>query len=225
MIKMNQKALKKAKREELAKSRYEHKKPGDLGHMDLKLLPPIAGEKIIKGQKEYLLTLIDDTTRQANFEIIQGKNQHQVRTGLIKIFRRSQIEYKAILKAILSDNGKEFKGSQKHQKQINGYYKAKTKPEGQQHAVALLLEEMNIKHRYTQVRRPQTNGKVERLNRTISEEFLTKVKFENRLHREAQLRLWEYHYHHHRPHQGINKMTPKQKLDTQLYPLKFLQKM
>ena len=71
MIKMNQKALKKAKREELAKSRYEHKKPGDLGHMDLKLLPPIVGEKIIKGQKEYLLTLIDDTTRQANFEIIQ----------------------------------------------------------------------------------------------------------------------------------------------------------
>jgi len=171
--------------------------------MDLKLLPPIVGEKIIKGQKEYLLTLIDDTTRQANFEIIQGKNQHQVRTGLIRIFRRSQIEYKAIL----SDNGKEFKGSQK---QINAYYKAKTKPEGQQHAVALLLEEMNIKHRYTQVRRPQTNGKVERLNRTISEEFLTKVKFKNRLHREAQLRLWEYHYHHHRPHQGINKMTPKQ---------------
>ena len=77
---------------------------------------------------------------------------------------------------------------------------------------------MNIKHRYTQVRRPQTNGKVERLNRTISEEFLTKVKFKNRLHREAQLRLWEYHYNHHRPHQGINKMTPKQKLDTQLYP-------
>ena len=59
-----------------------------------------------------------------------------MRTGLIRIFRRSQIEYKAIL----SDNGKEFKGSQKHQKhqkQINGYYKAKTKPEGQQHAVTV----------------------------------------------------------------------------------------
>ncbi len=68
---------------------------------------------------------------------------------------------------------------------------------------------MGIKHRYTQVRvrsgvgspeqslattRPQTNGKVERLNRTISEEFLTKVKFENRLQREAELRLWEYYY-------------------------------
>ena len=68
-----------------------------------------------------------------------------MRTGLIRIFRRSQIEYKAIL----SDNGKEFKGSQK---QINGYYKAKTKPEDQQHAVELFLEEMNIKHHYTQVR-------------------------------------------------------------------------
>lgn len=217
-LKLAQKADRKAKRAEVQASRYEHKNPGDLGHMDLKLLPPILGERIIKGQKEYLLTLVDDSTRQANFEIIQGKNQHQVKQGLTRIFARSSIEYQAIL----SDNGKEFKGVQK---QENGYYKPKNKQEGQQHAVELLLEEMNIKHRYTQVRRPQTNGKVERLNRTISEEFLTGVKFENRLHRQAQLRLWEYHYNLHRPHQGIAKQTPNEKLQTLNYPLKFLYKM
>jgi len=36
--------------------------------------------------------------------------------------------------------------------------------------------------------RPQINGKVERLNRTISQEFLTKIHFKNRLRREAELR-------------------------------------
>jgi len=30
--------------------------------MDLKLLPPILGEKKMKGQKEYILALVDDTT-------------------------------------------------------------------------------------------------------------------------------------------------------------------
>jgi transposase InsO family protein len=213
-IKLVKKTLRKEKREEIAKLRYEHLNPGDLGHMDLKLLPPILGEKVIKGQKEYLLTLVDDCTRIAYFTIIQGKNQYQVKTGLERIFSRTTISFKAIL----SDNGKEFKGSQK---QVNGYYKAKTRPEGQNHVVELLLQNMRIKHRYTKVRRPQTNGKVERLNRTISEEFLTQIHFENRLHRLAQLRLYEYHYNKSRTHQGIKNLTPYQKL-TNLSPLKFM---
>ncbi len=208
------KALQKARREEIAKSRYEHKKPGDLGHMDLKLLPPIKGEKVVKGEKEYLLTLVDDCTRIAYFTIIQGKNQHQTRAGLERIFARNSIYFKEIL----SDNGKEFKGVQK---QENGYFKPRTEQEGQQHQVEILLQKMGIKHRYTRVRRPQTNGKVERLNRTIAEEFLTKIQFENRVHREAELRLYEYFYNQDRAHQGIKNMTPHQKLK-QLSPLKFM---
>lgn len=187
------------KRQEILKNRYEHSKPGDLGHIDLKLLPPIKGEKVIKGQKEYLLTLVDDCTRTAYFTIIQGKNQYQVKLGLERIFERCRINFKTIL----SDNGKEFKGL-KHQ-----------------HMVELLLQEKGIKHRYTKVRRPQTNGKVERLNRTVSEEFLTKIYFENRVHREAELRLYEYHYNKNRQHQGIKNLTPNEKL-IQLSPLKFM---
>ena len=215
-LKLAKKAERKAKRLEIQKNRYEHKKPGDLGHIDLKLLSPIKGKKIIKGQKEYLLALVDDCTRISYFTIIQGKSQYQVEAGLKRIFTRCSISFKAIL----SDNGKEFKGSQVFDKTV-GKYKVKTRKEGQGHAVELLLQQMNIKHRYTRVRRPQTNGKVERLNRTIGEEFLTKVKFENRLHRQAELRLWEYHYNQERTHQGIKNMTPHQKL-IQLSTLKFL---
>lgn len=216
VAKMNKKAERKEKREQIQKTRYEHKKPGDLGHIDLKLLPPILGQKVIKGQKEYLLTLVDDCTRTSYFTIIRGKNQYQTANGLKSLLDRSTIKFTAIL----SDNGKEFKGVQKLN-QASGKYKPKTELEGQKHALEILLQNQGIKHRYTQVRRPQTNGKVERLNRTISNEFLTQVQFQDRLHRVAELRMWEYHYNQSRQHQGINNLTPYQKL-INLSPLKFI---
>lgn len=184
------KATRKAKRELIKASRYEHKLSNSMWHMDLKLLPPILGEKIIKGQKQYLLNFVDDCTRKAYFEIIDGKNQHQVTAALKKIFARLPCTN---IYSILSDNGKEFKGI-KHQ-----------------HAVEELLVEMGIKHYYTRVRRPQTNGKSERLNRTVNEEFLTQVQFNSRIERQLQLRYYEYHYNNLRPHQGINNQTPNQK--------------
>jgi hypothetical protein len=202
-IKLQDMAIKKEKRrlvrEEIKKSRYEHKVPGNMGHMDLKLLPPILGSKYIKSEKYYLLSVVDDCTRKSYFEVILGKNQHSVSKGLNKILSRSSITFKSIL----SDNGKEFKGK---------YH---------QHQTELLLQKNNIKHYYTKVRRPQTNGKVERLNRTISEELLTKIHFDSIIHREAELRLYEYYYNHNRKHQGINNLTPNQKF-TFLHPLKFL---
>lgn len=100
--------------------------------------------------------MVDKATRLAYFTIIQGKNQHQTRKDLEKTFARYSISFKAIL----VDNGKEFKGIQKPE---NDYYKAKTENEGQQYQLKLLLEEMQNKHCYTEVRRPQTKDKVEKI--------------------------------------------------------------
>jgi transposase InsO family protein len=183
-------AQRKALRLEIAKSRYEHKQSNDMWHMDFKLMPPILGEKKVVGQKQYLLAFVDDCSRKASFELIDDKNQCQVVTGLKKIFARLPTTN---IKSILSDNGREFKGLK------------------QQHAVEKLLIKMGIKHRYTRVRRPQTSGKVERLNRTVNQEFLTKIQFTDRIDRYLQLRLFEYHYNNHRPHQGINNQIPNQK--------------
>lgn len=192
-------ATRKAKRDLIKASRYEHEQPNSMFHMDLKLLPPIKGEKKIPGQKQYLLNFVDDCSRLAYFEIINGKNQYQVESALKRIFDRLPTTN---IKSILSDNGKEFKGI-KHQ-----------------HTVEKLLESMSIKHRYTRVRRPQTNGKSERLNRTVNQEFLTKIQFNSRLERELQLRYYEHYYNHNRPHQGINNQTPNQKYQS-LSLLKF----
>jgi transposase InsO family protein len=193
------KAKRKIQRDLIKASRYEHKLPNSMFHIDLKLLSPIQGETITPGQKQYLLAVVDDCSRQAHFEIIDGKNQYQVEAGLRRIFSRTALTN---IDSILSDNGKEFKG-------------IKT-----QHAVEKLLLEMGIKHYYTRVRRPQTNGKVERINRTVSEEFLTIIHFNSRLERELQLRYYEYHYNNDRTHQGINNMTPNQKYQ-QLSLIKF----
>jgi transposase InsO family protein len=184
------KAKRKIQRDLIKASRYEHELPNSMLHMDLKLLPPILGEQIVKGQKQYLLAVVDDCSRKSWFEIINGKNQYQVEAGLTRVFSRMNMTN---INAMLSDNGKEFKGL-KHQ-----------------HAVEKLFVKMGIKHYYTRVRRPQTNGKVERINRTVSEEFLTKIHFNSRLERELKLRYYEYHYNNDRTHQGIKNQTPNQK--------------
>ena len=200
------KAARKAKRELIKASRYVHELPNSMFHMDLKLLPPILGEKKIPGQKQYLLNFIDDCSRLAYFEVIDGKNQWQVAAGLQRIFDRLPTTN---IVSVLSDNGKEFKGNRwdicgSKQEQEN----AKNKT---QHAVEKLLTNMGIKHYYTKVRRPQTNGKSERLNRTVNEELLTQIQFNSRLERELQVRYYEHHYNNHRRHQGINNQTPNQK--------------
>jgi transposase InsO family protein len=193
------KAKRKIQRDLIKASRYEHELPNSMLHMELKLLPPILGEQIVKGQKQYLLAVVDDCSRKSWFEIINGKNQYQVEAGLTRVFSRMNMTN---INAVLSDNGKEFKGL-KHQ-----------------HAVEKLFVKMGIKHYYTRVRRPQTNGKVERINRTVSEEFLTRVHFNSRLERELQLRYYEYHYNNDRTHQGIKNQTPNQKYQ-QLSLIKF----
>lgn len=47
------------------------------------------------------------------------------------------------------------------------------------HPYKVLLCDMEIKHRYTAPYHPQTNGKIERFWRTLDEELLTGVTFNN----------------------------------------------
>lgn len=65
---------------------------------------------------------------------------------------------------ILTDNGREYCGSKEN------------------HAYQLFLHLNGIEHTRIRVRRPQTNGAVERLNQTVQEEFY-KVAFRKKLYR------------------------------------------
>jgi len=91
------------------------------------------------------------------------------------------------VKAILTDNGREYCGTQAH-------------------PYELYLELNDIEHRRTKVRSPQTNGFVERFNRTVLDEFY-RIVFRQKLYEEVEtlqkdLDKWLHEYNYERPHLG-----------------------
>ena len=66
----------------------------------------------------------------------------------------------------------------------------------------------DIKHRRTRPYRPQTNGKVERFNRTLATEWAYDRLYSSDAARSATYAAWLHHYNHHRPHTGIGGLTP-----------------
>ena len=66
----------------------------------------------------------------------------------------------------------------------------------------------SIQHRKTRPYRPQTNGKVERFNRTLEAEWAYAIAYADDDSRTAAYPHWLHHYNHHRPHTGIGGSTP-----------------
>jgi len=91
------------------------------------------------------------------------------------------------LGAVLTDNGTEFCGNEEH-------------------PFEAMLFHLGIEHRRTQVKRPQTNGFVERFHRTILDEFfrveLRRRSFATLEELELALQDWICYYNTERPHQG-----------------------
>lgn len=69
-----------------------------------------------------------------------------------------------------------------------------------------------IEHRRTRPYRPQTNGKVERFNRTIATEWAYAQAYPTDEARAQAYPAWLHHYNHHRPHTGISGSTPAQRV-------------
>ena len=76
------------------------------------------------------------------------------------------------------------------------------------HVFAAALAETGIKHKKTKPYRPQTNGKVERFNRTLAAEWAYARPYANETARAAAYTDWLHHYNHHRPHTGIGGQVP-----------------
>ena len=78
---------------------------------------------------------------------------------------------------------------------------------------AKTLAAAKIKHRRTRPYRPQTNGKIERLHRTLAEGWAYKKLYTSEDVRRAALPGWLHQYNHHRPHSAIGKVAPITRLD------------
>ena len=102
------------------------------------------------------------------------------------------------VQAVLTDNGREFCGTQTH-------------------PFELYLALSDLEHRRTKVRHPQTNGFVERFQRTVKEEFfalaLREKLYDSVDGLQADLDQWLLHYNTERPHQGYRNLG-KRPIDT-----------
>lgn len=106
------------------------------------------------------------------------------------------------VKAVLTDNGREFCGTESHHFELY-----------------LALNE--IAHRRTKVRTPQTNGFVERFHLTVLDEFFRlafRTKFYTTVEElQADLDQWLVQYNTQRPHQGYRNMGRRPSDTVQLY--------
>ena len=148
--------------------------------------------------KIYLQTVIDTFSRYAWGQLHTSKIPLTAVQTLNNCVLPDFEKHRAKVDTILSDNGREFCG----------------RPEKHPYELFLQLEE--IEHRTTKVRRPQSNGFVERLHRTLLDEhFRLKGRekfYESVGEMQADLDAYLVIYNTKRPHQGrgMSGMTPLQ---------------
>ena len=185
---LEEKLKKKAKR-------YNKKYPGEMMHGDTKRLPLLEGESP-KENHEYLFVAIDDYSRELYAAILPDKTQYSAEKFLKQVLN----ECPYTIEQYYTDNGLEYKGDPEH------------------HAFAKLCRKNKIEQRFTKVKRPQTNGKAERVIRTIMDMWHNKTKFKNRQHRKIELIRFINYYNTVKPHKGIDNQTPMEKLINYFYP-------
>lgn len=179
--------------------RYEKSMAGELVHIDVHKMKNIKWEN--PNKKKYWAGVIDDTTRIAYVEVISNKRSKT----LADFMRRAYRWYKMkgiTIKRVMSDNGLEFT--------THNHYWPKTRAK---HSFEIVLTKLGIVHKYTKIRCPQTNGKIERFWKVINDNFWYKYDFIS--HKDFNMRFmdWLTYYNLRRPHWGIEYMTPMQKYE------------
>lgn len=101
------------------------------------------------------------------------------------------------IECICADNGREYHGTVEHQ------------------FVKTFLNH-KINQKFTQSARPQTNGKAERVIRTLMEMWHTQEEFKDSEERKQKLKRFINFYNTVKPHKGIANKTPYEVLDDYL---------
>ncbi|QQQ73485.1 IS481 family transposase [Saccharothrix sp. 6-C] len=193
--------------------RYEHAAPGDLVHVDIKKLGNIpdggghrvhgrhAGRRNSSAHRDpdrprtthrhpnlgysYLHNAVDDHSRLAYTEILPDETK-----GTATAFwTRAQAFFAAhgiTVKRVLTDNGSCYRSRLWHD----------------------TLTGAGITHKRTRPYRPQTNGKVERFNRTLLDEWAYAHAYRSETERRETLPRWPHTYNHHRGHTALAGQPP-----------------
>lgn len=140
------------------------------------------------GKRIYILNAIDYVSAKAISIILPSNKSCQT----AKVLKYIDDLFGFKIKNIQTDNGSEFMGSFTDE-----------------------MQKLGKTHFYNYVKKPMWNGKVERFNRTLQEEWLADPDIQvllsddkNEANKELQKYL--YWYNNERPHQSINYMTPNE---------------
>ena len=178
-------------------NRYNKDYPGQMVHFDVKRLPVLEGQSS-QHQREYLFIAIDDFSRELFAAIMSDKTQYSAKRFLEQVVE----ECAYTIEIAYSDNGKEFRGNPGN------------------HAFMKYCKDQKIEQRFTKFRNPKTNGKAERVIRTIMEMWHNKTKFKSSIHRETELKRFVNFYNTVKPHASLKGLTPMEKLIEYFFPNK-----
>jgi transposase InsO family protein len=188
--------------------RYEATRPGELVHVDVKKLGAIrpgGGWRVTgrdsaqfrasvsavgKGQRvgyDFVHCAVDDHTRLGYAEV----HRDETAPTCAGFLRRAAAHLAAhgipTIEAVMTDNARAYR------------YSA---------AWAQALADLGAAKVLTRPYRPQTNGKAERFNRTLVEEWAYAQVFDDSTHRAAALPEWIHTYNHHRAHTALGGHPP-----------------
>jgi transposase InsO family protein len=184
--------------------RYERARPGELIHVDVKKLGRLreGGGWRVHGRDslthrrgrygprvgfDYVHAAIDDHTRLAYAEI----HPDETAATCAGFLRRAATAFSELgiarIERVMTDNALAYRRSR---------------------AWRQALAEIGAQARFTRRYRPQTNGKAERFNRTLLEEWAYQRPFASNTDRAQALPTWLHTYNHHRSHTALGGRPP-----------------
>jgi transposase InsO family protein len=172
-------------------SGFKAYEPGYI-HIDVKYLPQMADET----SRRYLFVAIDRATRWVFVRVYNNKTAANARRFLRDLERACPMR----IRTILTDNGKEF---------TDRLFGLRKRAQSGQHDFDQLCTELDIEHRLTPPRSPQTNGMVERFNGRI-EDVLQSHHFRSGEELEATLHRYVWLYNQQLPQSALGSKTPLQ---------------
>ncbi len=183
--------------------RYEHARPGDLLHIDVKKLGrvPVGGGWRLLGRDattahrhkktplgfDYLHVAVDDRTRLAYIEALPDEREATCAAFLRRAVGWFRADHGVQIRRVLTDNAL-------------AYRRGRT--------WAAVCSALQIKRRFTRPGCPWTNGKAERLNRTLLTEWAYARPWASNAQRLAALDSWVNDYNTRRGHSALNGQPP-----------------
>jgi transposase InsO family protein len=184
--------------------RIHTSRPGELVHIDAKRLGriPAGGGWRAHGRStemrrrqdgagyDHVHSAIDAYSRVAYSEILPAEDA-ECCVGFLERAEAWFAIHGVTIERVLTDNGPGYKS----------------------YAWRDLCADLDITHTRTRAYTPRTNGKVERFNRTLADEWAYVRVYRSNAAREQALERWLHTYNHHRSHTALGGNPPMSRLN------------